>query len=93
MRHIFRTAPGSPAADAVRPASISPAPPVVQVGDDVFAFPDFSMGCHAQYRTMPANGKIERLPAGMDFTQAATLCFGNCTALGFLRQLGKVSRC
>lgn len=61
-----------------------------KVGDRVFAFPDFGMGAHAEYRAMPENGLILPMPANASFEEAAAICFGGMTALGFLRDLGKV---
>lgn len=57
-----------------------------RVGDAVIAYPGFGMGAHAEYLTMPADGKIAAKPAGIPFEQAAALCFGGLTALHFLRQ-------
>ena len=59
-----------------------------RVGDAVIAFPGFAMGAHAEYLTMPADGKIAAKPANVAFDQAAALCFGGLTALHFLRQAG-----
>jgi NADPH:quinone reductase-like Zn-dependent oxidoreductase len=56
-----------------------------KVGDRVFAFPGFDMGCHAEYRTMPENGRISLLPPGYNFEEAAALSFGGFTAIAHLR--------
>ncbi|MET0286812.1 MAG: NAD(P)-dependent alcohol dehydrogenase [Polyangiales bacterium] len=61
-----------------------------RVGDRVFAFPGFALGCHAEYRTVPEDGRIAPIPDGLSFEQAAALCFGGTTALHFLRDVGKV---
>ena len=55
-----------------------------RAGDTVMAFPGGKMGCHAEYRCVPENGPIARKRAGLSFADAATLCFGGCTALHFL---------
>jgi NADPH:quinone reductase-like Zn-dependent oxidoreductase len=55
-------------------------------GDAVVAFPDFSMGCHAEYRTMKADGPVAGKPKGLSFEDAAALFFGGTTALTFLRK-------
>lgn len=57
-------------------------------GDAVFAFSGASMGCHAEYRTMPENGAIALKPARSSFEEAAALSFGGTTALSFLRRAG-----
>ncbi|TVR08991.1 MAG: NAD(P)-dependent alcohol dehydrogenase [Salinarimonadaceae bacterium] len=55
-------------------------------GDAVFGFPGAQVGCHAEYRIMPANGRIARKPEGLSFAEAAALCFGGSTAMHFLRK-------
>jgi NADPH:quinone reductase-like Zn-dependent oxidoreductase len=60
------------------------------VGDRVFAFPGVELGCHAQYRIVPARGRIAAMPASLSFEQAAALSFGGTTALHFLRELGRL---
>ena len=59
-----------------------------RVGDEVFGFPGGSMGCHAQYRTMPEDGRLARKPANLSFEEAASLPFGASTSLHFLRTAG-----
>lgn len=54
------------------------------VGDEVFAFADASMGCHAEFRSFAANGLVARKPDILSFEQAAALSFGGMTALKFL---------
>jgi len=57
-------------------------------GDHVFAFPGGSFGAHAEYRTMPADGRVARAPASIPLVEAAALSFGGGTALHFLRKGG-----
>lgn len=57
-----------------------------QVGDQVFAFNGTGMGCHAQYKCMPADGAVALKPANLSFEQAAALSFGGTTALDFFRR-------
>lgn len=59
-----------------------------KVGEPVIAFPGGSMGCHAEFRTIAANGPIAPKPANLSFEEAATLCFGGSTAMHFLRRAG-----
>ncbi len=56
------------------------------VGDDVFAFPGAALGCHAEYRCVRQGSPIVRMPANLDYDQAAALSFGGTTALAFLRR-------
>lgn len=61
-----------------------------QAGEAVFAFPGSALGCHAEYRTMPEDGRIARMPAGLTFDEAAALSFGGTTALYYLRDMAQV---
>ncbi len=56
------------------------------VGDEVFAFADASMGSHAEYRCIAANGLVAAKPHRLSFEQAAALSFGGMTMLGFFRR-------
>ena len=55
-------------------------------GDAVLAFPDARMGCHAEYRCLPADGPVVPKPARLGYEEAATLPFGGTAALHFLRR-------
>jgi len=55
-------------------------------GDAVIAFPGGKMGCHAEYRAMPAAAAIAPIPTSLSFEEAASLAFGGTTALHFLRK-------
>jgi NADPH:quinone reductase-like Zn-dependent oxidoreductase len=57
-------------------------------GDAVYAFPGWRQGAHAEYVVIPETGPVAPLPSGVDFPEAAALCFGGTTALHFLRQAG-----
>lgn len=59
-----------------------------RIGDEVFGFPGGAMGCHAQYRAMPEDGRLARKPANLSFEEAASLPFGASTSLHFLRKAG-----
>jgi NADPH:quinone reductase-like Zn-dependent oxidoreductase len=63
-----------------------------KIGDAVFAYPGFGMGAHAEYRTMPHNGRIRPIPKGFSFDEAAALCFGGMTALAHLVHGGRIAR-
>jgi len=59
-----------------------------RVGDEVFGFPGGAMGCHAEYRTMPEDGRLARKPPSLSFEEAASLPFGASTSMHFLRKAG-----
>ena len=61
-----------------------------KVGDHVVAYPGIGMGCHAEYRTMPENGRIVPKPANLSFEEAAAMSFGGSTALHFLRDVAGI---
>lgn len=61
-----------------------------KVGDEVFAFPSFAMGAHAEYRALPQDGPIALKPANLSHAEAAALSFGGVTALRFLRDSAKI---
>lgn len=61
-------------------------------GDAVFAFTGASFGCHAEYRTMKAEGLIAAKPANLNFEEAASISFGATTALSLLRDKARVQR-
>ena len=62
-----------------------------KVGDQVFAFSDATMGCHAEYKCMPEDGAMALKPANLTYEEAAALSFGGTTALDFFRR-GKLQR-
>lgn len=55
-------------------------------GDAVFGFPGGKIGCHAEYRTIRADGPVALKPAALTFEEAAALSFGGSTALHYLRK-------
>jgi NADPH:quinone reductase-like Zn-dependent oxidoreductase len=57
-----------------------------KVGDQVFAFSGFGMGCHAQYKCMSQDGAVAPKPTNLTYDEAAALSFGGTTALDFLRR-------
>ncbi len=62
-----------------------------KVGDQVFAFSDAAMGCHAEYKCMPVDGAVALKPPNLTYDEAAALSFGGTTALDFFRR-GKLQR-
>ncbi len=57
-----------------------------KLGDQVFAFSDALMGCHAEYKCMPQDGAIALKPASLTYEEAAALSFGGTTALDFFKR-------
>ena len=63
--------------------AVGPAVTAFRVGDPVFAFPGVTMGCHAEYKCLPADGGVAPKPANLSFEEAAALSFGGSTMLDF----------
>lgn len=61
-------------------------------GDQVFGYPGFQLGSHAQYKVMNQNGRILTKPTNLDLEQSAALCFGGSTALHYVRTLAKAQK-
>ena len=57
-----------------------------KVGDQVFAFSDAGMGCHAEYKCMPEDGAVALKPPNLTYEEAAAISFGGTTALSFFRR-------
>lgn len=57
-----------------------------KVGDQVFAFPGAALGCHAEYKCLPANGAVALKPPNLSFEQAAAISFGGATMLDFFQR-------
>jgi len=55
----------------------------LRLGDRVFGYRGF--GAHAQYLSMPANGRIATIPAATAFEQAAAGTEGSQYALSFIQ--------
>jgi NADPH:quinone reductase-like Zn-dependent oxidoreductase len=62
------------------------------IGDAVLAFPGASLGCHAEYRSMPEDGAVALKPVNLTYEEAAALCFGGTTALDYLKEKAKIQR-
>ena len=57
-----------------------------KIGDEVFAFTGARLGCHAEYKCMPADGAVALRPANLSFDVAAAISSCGTTALDFLRR-------
>jgi NADPH:quinone reductase-like Zn-dependent oxidoreductase len=71
---------------AGRIAAVGPDCAGWRTGDEVVGFTGAAMGCHAEYRVMPARGALAARPAALRPEEAAALGFGGTTALDFLRR-------
>lgn len=63
-----------------------------KIGDAVIGFPGASFGAHAEFITMPANGKVVRKPDNLSFEDAAAIPFGATTAYDFLVNKTKLQK-
>jgi NADPH:quinone reductase-like Zn-dependent oxidoreductase len=61
-----------------------------QPGDAVIGFPGAGFGAHAEFITLPADGKIVHKPENLTFEEAAAIPFGATTAYDFLINKGKL---
>jgi NADPH:quinone reductase-like Zn-dependent oxidoreductase len=59
-----------------------------KVGDQVFGHIDMSFGTYAEYKCMPESGSIALKPDHLSHVEAASIPFGNVTALYFLKKAG-----
>lgn len=57
---------------------------VFKPGDAVIGFPGAGFGAHAEYITMPADGKLVLKPENISFEVGAAIPFGGITAYDFL---------
>ncbi|MEO0931087.1 MAG: NAD(P)-dependent alcohol dehydrogenase [Pseudomonadota bacterium] len=55
-----------------------------QPGDAVIGFPGAGFGGHAEFTTMPAEGKLVAKPNDISFAEATAIPFGGTTAYDFL---------
>ncbi|WP_108814818.1 NAD(P)-dependent alcohol dehydrogenase [Loktanella sp. Alg231-35] len=63
-----------------------------QTGDAVIGFPGAALGAHAEFITMPADGKLTAKPDNISFEHAAAIPFGATTAYDFLVNKAKLQR-
>lgn len=57
-----------------------------KVGDRVFVYDTQGMGCYVEYKCMPEDGLVARMPTNLSYGEAAALPFGGATALYFFRK-------
>lgn len=60
------------------------------VGDRVCAYRGAKFGGYADYAVVHKDSALLQIPETITFEQAASMSFGGCTALKFLRDIGKV---
>lgn len=61
-----------------------------QPGDAVIGFPGAKFGAHAEFITMPSDGKLTLKPGSLGFEEAAAIPFGGTTAYDFLVNKAKL---
>jgi len=59
-------------------------------GDRVFGSTDISFGAHAEYKCLPEDGMLVKMPSRLSFGETAGICDGGFTALYFLRNKAKI---
>lgn len=57
-----------------------------EVGDRVFGYSEGRFGAHAEYMTVPADGFVATVPAGLGFEEAAPATEGSHYALSIIRK-------
>ena len=57
-----------------------------QEGDRVFGTPGFGLGTYAEYRCIPEDGVIEKIPDGLTYEEAASIPVGGFESLHFLER-------
>ena len=89
MFGVFRPRNGTPGTNfAGRVVAVGEDVTKFAVGDDVFGSCDH--GAYAEFVAVPEDGRVVRIPAGVDYDAAAASPYGAGTALTFLRDLAKV---
>ena len=83
------TIPGSELAGEV--AAIGPDVTGFSVGDRVVASTGAGLGANAELTRVPADGAVARIPDGVSYEDAVTICEGGLTALPFLRDAGRIA--
>lgn len=86
LRRPRRQVLGSELAGEV--AASGPAVTEFAVGDEVFGLNPWTLGAHAEFVCVRADGLIAHLPPGAGFTEAAAVCDGGLNALTALRRAG-----
>ena len=57
-----------------------------KVGDRVVVFTGAKLGCSVEYRCMPSDGNVVKIPDQLSYCDAVSLPFGGTTALDFFRK-------
>jgi NADPH:quinone reductase-like Zn-dependent oxidoreductase len=76
---------------AGRVASVGKDVTLFRVGDDVFGYDDATFGAHAEYMTMPEDGMMTSMPAGLTHEEAAPTAEGAHYALNNIRKANVAS--
>ncbi|MCF7803921.1 MAG: NAD(P)-dependent alcohol dehydrogenase [Candidatus Marinimicrobia bacterium] len=59
-------------------------------GDRVFGSTDINFGAHAEYKCLPEDGMLVKMPSTLSFGETAGICDGGFTALYFLRNKANI---
>jgi NADPH:quinone reductase-like Zn-dependent oxidoreductase len=73
---------------AGRVDAVGPEVTDLAVGDDVFGFSGATFGAHAEYLTIPADGPVATIPAGLSHLEVASSTEGPHYALSVLEAAG-----
>lgn len=58
------------------------------VGDRIFGYTGVGLGAYAEYRCLPEDAVLARIPNGMSYAEAAATPNGALSALAYLRNMG-----
>jgi NADPH:quinone reductase-like Zn-dependent oxidoreductase len=61
------------------------------VGDRVYGSAGMGLGAYAEYITLPEGAALACMPANLGYGEAASLCDGALTSLGFLRDCARIA--
>ncbi len=61
-------------------------------GDPVYGGDVWSPGTYAEYKCMKENGVLAHKPGNISFEEAVTIPYAGCTALPFLKTVGKLKK-
>jgi NADPH:quinone reductase-like Zn-dependent oxidoreductase len=72
--------------------SIGPKVTLFKTGDKVYGFRGFGTGTYAEFKCMPENGSLAKMPSNLTFSEAASLVDSASTALFFLKNKANIKQ-